>query len=309
MQKVAIIDLGTNTFNLLVATVNGDGTYQILHSGKLPVKLGEGGINQKFIAPPAYQRGLNAIGEHYRTLLLHGASEVFAFATSATRNATNGQDFVRDIKNLFGLDVKVIDGDEEAELIYLGVRQAATLGSQNALIIDIGGGSNEIIIGNGEMYHWKRSYDLGISRLLQQFNPSDPIRSKEIEEIEEYIANSITDMIAPMEQYKPEIIVGSSGSFDTYRSVLAAAKVISPNGNPSVEIPMEEYVNLHKHLITTTKDERNQIPGMDPMRVEMIVLATIFTHFLIKRFAIKRMMQSAYALKEGAVWKMINGSF
>ncbi|PKP35995.1 MAG: phosphatase, partial [Bacteroidetes bacterium HGW-Bacteroidetes-15] len=105
MRKVAIIDLGTNTFNLLVAFVNGDGTYQIIHNGKLPVKLGEGGINQHYIAPEAYQRGLNAIGEHFRTILLHGASDVFAFATSAIRNASNGQDFVNSIKDLFGVEV------------------------------------------------------------------------------------------------------------------------------------------------------------------------------------------------------------
>lgn len=306
MRKVAIIDLGTNTFNLLVAQVNGDGTYQILHSGKLPVKLGEGGINQKFIAPAAYQRGLNAIGEHFRTILLHGATEVFAFATSATRNATNGQQFVGDIKNLFGVDVKVIQGDEEAELIYLGVRQAVKLNNENVLVLDIGGGSNEIIIGNGEMYHWKRSYDLGISRLLQKFNPSDPITLSEIDDVEKYLKTELSDLVEPMQMFSPKMIIGSSGSFDTYRSILTAEKVIGPNGNPSVEIPLDEYIKLHKHLITTTKEQRILIPGMDPMRVEMIVLATIFTHFLIRKFGITRMMQSAYALKEGAVWKMIN---
>ncbi len=308
MRKVAIIDLGTNTFNLLVAAVNGDGTYQIIHSGKLPVKLGEGGINQKIIAPAAYQRGLNAIGEHFRTILLHGATEVFAFATSATRNAVNGQDFVNDIKNLFGVEVKVIHGDEEAELIYLGVRQAVQLNSENVLIIDIGGGSNEVIIGNGNSYHWKKSYDLGISRLLQLFNPSDPISSAEVKSVEKFLEKELNDLAEPMKQFAPSMIVGSSGSFDTYRSILTAAKVISPNGNPSVEIPLDEYIKLHNHLISTTKEQRNSIPGMDPMRVEMIVLATIFTHFLVKKFGISRMMQSAYALKEGAVWRMINSN-
>ncbi len=306
MRKVAIIDLGTNTFNLLIASVNGDKTYQILHSGKLPVKLGEGGINQKIIAPAAYQRGLNAIGEHFRTILLHGATDVFAFATSATRNAANGQDFVNDIKNLFGVEVKVIQGDEEAELIYYGVRQAVSLNSENAIIIDIGGGSNEIIIGNGENYHWKRSYDLGISRLLQMFNPSDPITLAEVETIEEYVGKELADLEEPMKKFSPKLIVGSSGSFDTYRSILTSEKVISPNGNPSVEIPIDEYLKLHKRLVSTTKEQRNAIPGMDPMRVDMIVLATIFTNFLIKKFGIDRMIQSAYALKEGAVWKMIN---
>jgi exopolyphosphatase / guanosine-5'-triphosphate,3'-diphosphate pyrophosphatase len=306
MKKTAIIDLGTNTFNLLIASVNGDGTYNIIHSGKLPVKLGEGGINQKFIAPAAYQRGLNAIGEHFRTILLHGVNEVFAFATSATRNASNGKDFVNDIKNLFGIEVKVIGGDEEAELIYLGIRQAVQLNQENALILDIGGGSNEIIIGNGEKYHWKRSYDLGVSRLLQKFNPSDPITSEEIVAVEDYLKLELADLEEPIKQFKPKMIVGSSGSFDTYRSILSAKGVIVSNSNPSIEIPIDEYFKLHKHLISTTTVERNAIPGMDPMRVEMIVLATVFTNYLIQSFDISIMMQSSYALKEGAVWKLLN---
>jgi exopolyphosphatase/guanosine-5'-triphosphate,3'-diphosphate pyrophosphatase len=308
MRKVAIIDMGTNTFNLLVASVNGDLSYQIIHSSKQAVKLGEGGINQKYITPAAYQRGLNAIGEHMRTILLHGANEIFAFATSATRNASNGHELVADIKNLFGVDVQVIGGDEEAELIYMGIRQAVELNSENVLMLDIGGGSNEMIIGNGERFHWKRSYDLGISRLLQQFNPSDPIAEDEIAAVEEYLEAQLADLIEPMEHFKPKMIIGSSGSFDTYRNILVAANIVKANGDPSIEIPMEEYFNLHNHLIKTSKQQRSAIPGMDPMRVEMIVLATIFTHFLVRRFGIERMVQSSYTLKEGAVWRMINGA-
>ena len=219
--------------------------------------------------------------------MLHGATEVFAFATSATRNAANGQDFVNDIKNLFGVEVKVIQGDEEAELIYYGVRQAVNLNSENVLIIDIGGGSNEIIVGHGEDYCWKRSYDLGISRLLQMFNPSDPITLSEVEKVEDFIEQELADLEEPMKEYSPRMIVGSSGSFDTYRSNITSQK-------------------LHISLVGTTKKQRSAIPGMDPMRVDMIVLATIFTHFLVKKFGISRMVQSAYALKEGAVWKMVN---
>lgn len=307
MKKIAIIDMGTNTFNLLVASVNGDSSYKIIHSSKQAVKLGEGGINQKFIAPAAYQRGLNAIGEHMRTILLHGANEIFAFATSATRNASNGHELVADIKNLFGVEVKVIDGEEETELIYFGIRQAVELNSQNVLMLDIGGGSNEIIIGNANQYHWKKSYDLGISRLLQKFNPSDPILENEIAAVEEYLETQLSDLVKPMEQFKPKMIIGSSGSFDTYRNVLVEANILSANGDPSLNIPMEEYFKLHNRLVKTTTKERAAIPGMDPMRVEMIVLATIFTHYLVRRFDIQSMVQSSYALKEGAIWKMISG--
>ncbi|HCX98637.1 MAG TPA: phosphatase [Bacteroidales bacterium] len=306
MKKIAIIDLGTNTFNLLIVLVGGDGTYQIYYSGKLPVKLGDGGINQKVIAPKAYQRGLNAVGEHLKTTQQHGVSEVFAFATSATRNAENGTSFITDIKNLYGIDVKVIGGEEEVELIYLGIRQAIDLSDENVLMLDIGGGSNEIIIGNKHKYFWGKSYDLGISRLLQQFNPSDPIKTNEILAVELFLKEQLADLSEIIDRYKPVTLVGSSGSFDTYRNILSEQSIISSNGMPSVEISLNKYLNLHKQLISSTTQERSQIPGMDSMRVDMIVLATIFTHFLVKSFGIKRILQSSYALKEGAIWRIIN---
>lgn len=306
MRKVAIIDLGTNTFNLLIASVNGEQSYSIIHNGKLAVKLGEGGINQNYIAPAAFQRGINAIGEHFRTILLHGASEIFAFATSALRNASNGQDFVNQVKNLFGVDVKLINGDEEAELIYLGIRQAVKLNEEYVMILDIGGGSNEIIIGNSQGYKWKRSYDLGISRLLQKFNPSDPLSPDQIIEVEKYLEVELSDLIEPIKQFNPTMVVGSSGSFDTYRSILSSASIIESNGGSSTEIPIDQYLKLHNRLVISTKDQRSAIPGMDPMRVEMIVLATVFTHFIIKKFSISRMVQSSYSLKEGAIWRILN---
>lgn len=306
MRKVAIIDMGTNTFNLLVAEVNNDGTYRIVNSSKQPVKLGEGGINEKIIVPAAFQRGLKAIAEHFRTIMLHGVTEVYAFATSATRNATNGQQFVNDIYNQFGVAVQVIPGDKEAELIYYGVRQAIDFGQQKALILDIGGGSNEVIIGNAHQLFWKKSYDLGISRLLQQFNPSDPITLGERLEIENFIVAQLTDLDMAMEEHKPKVIAGSSGSFDTYRSIMFEAGLIASNGQPSVELPLHEYISLHEKLVAMTIHERSRVPGMEPVRVEMIGLASIFTHLLVKRYGLTQMFQSTYALKEGAIWQLLN---
>jgi exopolyphosphatase/guanosine-5'-triphosphate,3'-diphosphate pyrophosphatase len=306
MKKIAIIDLGTNTFNLLIASVNEDRTYQISHSGKLSVKMGEGGINQKIIAPFAYQRGLFAIGEHLKTIQQHGASIIFAFATSAVRNAKNGKAFVGDIKSLYDINVQVIGGDEEAKLIYFGIRQAIELDNENVLMLDIGGGSNEIIIGNKHECVWRKSYDLGISRLLEKFNPTDPIELDEITIVEQYLDAQLTDLSEVISRFKPKTLIGSSGSFDTYRSILSEQSIIAPNESPSVEIPLDKYLDLHKKLLSTTKQERTKIPGMDAMRVDMIVLATIFTHFLVMRFGMSRMLQSSYALKEGAIWQIIN---
>src|SRR5690554_4040555 len=124
MSRVAIIDMGTNTFNLLVVDVPHTGGYEILHSDKISVKLGEGGINQKLITPQAFQRGLDAVDAHKQTAVQYGAEHIYAFATSATRNATNGLEFTNQIDQLHNIEVQTIDGYKEMELIYYGVRQA-----------------------------------------------------------------------------------------------------------------------------------------------------------------------------------------
>lgn len=298
-MNIAIIDLGTNTFNLLVAQSNGDGKYNIIHESKRPVKLGEGGLTQKFITPAAWQRGIDAIDKHMQTAKSLSAEHFFAFATSATRDASNGKEFVDEIYNRFGLKIEVIDGSREATLIYKGVRQAIELGDECNLILDIGGGSNEIIMGNSKEIFWLQSFNLGVSRLMQLFNPSDPITKEQIVAIEDHIRKELKPLFDVVKTHKPTRMVGSSGSFDSFRNILEFAGKIELSDTTWAQIPMQEYVSLHNLFITSVREERLAIKGLDPIRVDLIVLASIFVNFLVEQFNIKSMYQSEYALKEG----------
>lgn len=298
-MTIAIIDLGTNTFNLLVAQSNGDGKYNIIHESKCPVKLGEGGLTQKIIIPAAWQRGIDAIEKHMQTAKSLSAEHFFAFATSATRDASNGKAFVEEIYSRFGLKIEVIDGSREATLIYKGVRQAIELGNECNLILDIGGGSNEIILANSKEVFWLKSFDLGVSRLMQLFNPSDPITKEQVVAIENFISRELEPLFDAVKRYKPTRMVGSSGSFDSFRNILEFDGKIELSDKTWAQIPMQEYVNLHNLFITSVREERLKIKGLDPIRVDLIVLASIFVNFLVERFNIKSMFQSEYALKEG----------
>lgn len=298
-MTTAIIDLGTNTFNLLVAQSNGDGKYSIIHESKLPVKLGEGGLIQKIITPAAWQRGVEAIDKHIQTAKGFAAEKFFAFATSATRDASNGKAFVDEIFNRFGLKIEVIDGSREATLIYKGVRQAIELGDECNLILDIGGGSNEIILASSKEVFWLYSFNLGVSRLMQLFNPSDPISKEQIIAIENHINKELAPLFEAVKKHKPTRMVGSSGSFDSFRNILEFADKIELSDKTWAQIPMQEYINLHNIFITSIRKERLKIKGLDPIRVDLIVLASIFVKFLVEQFGIKSMYQSEFALKEG----------
>lgn len=304
-MRYAIIDLGTNTFNLLVAEKGPDNSISLIDEVKLPVKLGEGGITKKLITPEAWKRGIDAIKKHIDTARNYKSEKILAFATSATRNASNGIDFTNEILDRFGVKVNIIDGQSEAEYIYYGVRQVVKMSDKIHLIMDIGGGSNELILADSKKIYWMHSFDLGVSRLLHTFLPSDPITLNEITRIENYFNQALKPFFEQIEIYKPQILIGSSGSFDTYRSMLTYEGAINKSKNHSAELPVEKYFQLHERFILSKKEERLGMKGLEPMRVDFIVMASLFTNFILRKTEIKQMYQSDFALKEGALWKIL----
>ncbi|MBK8339549.1 MAG: hypothetical protein IPK99_05875 [Flavobacteriales bacterium] len=155
--RVAVLDLGTNTFNLLVAERDTDGALRVLHSEEIPVFLGKGGIEKGVIAEDAFARGLEALAKHMATARSLGADHIEGIGTSALRNATNTGKFVRAAHDRSGVRIRVITGDEEAELILEGARQALHFGNRPVLVMDIGGGSIEFILATEKALMWKQS--------------------------------------------------------------------------------------------------------------------------------------------------------
>lgn len=297
-MKIAIIDLGTNTFNLLIRDTDSN---ELIFTNKISVRLGDGGLNRNTIAPAAFQRGLNAIAEHRKTIQLYGADEIFAFATSAVRMADNGREFARAIADAHQIEVNIIDGETEAELIYLGVKQAMDIPRETSLIVDIGGGSTEFIFCREGEAFWKSSFLLGSSRLLEKFHPSDPINSAEIAQLEAHFEEELAELLEIGKREGVKIMIGSSGSFDTL-AAMAAHRFQSPEileGRTSYTFDMYEYKFIEKMMLQSTFEQRLATPGMVAMRADLIVVACVQINFLIKRLGIQKLIQSAYALKEG----------
>lgn len=300
MKPVAILDFGTNTFNLLIAKSKGD-TFQRLYSGKQAVKLGRGGIHKRTITDEAMERGFTAIKNHMETIAAHGAEEIHAYATSAIRNADNGDEFAEEVKQRFGFTVNVIPGEREAELIYRGISESVDLEDQTGLILDIGGGSNEFIICDKDKMYWKHSFELGMARILEKFNISDPITPEEITAIEAYYQAELTLLFDKVAEYKPTALIGASGSFDTIAAMLKHKLQLAGSDASSLEIDLHDYKGIHGMLLASTLKEREAMPGMEPVRIEMIVPATIFINFVVESCGLEMMYQSDYALKEGVM--------
>jgi exopolyphosphatase/guanosine-5'-triphosphate,3'-diphosphate pyrophosphatase len=308
-MRIAVIDMGTNTFNVLVAETIENNTYTILFKDKVGVKLGKGGINKKTITPEAFERGINAINQHLESIQKYNVDNIITTATSGIRSTENGKRLVQVIEEKFKIKVQIISGDEEAELIYRGVKQVVQFNNHNSIILDIGGGSNEFIIANNMGILWKHSFKLGMARLLDEFNPSDPITSQEIEQIEKYIDSELEILYNAFKEYKPDDLIGCSGTFNSFRSMILAKNGCIPKKvkkSNSYPIDLNDYAILHNDLLKSTNKERINMKGLELVRVEMIVLGSIFTNFIINKLKIKTLTQSAFAIKEGMADKVFN---
>jgi exopolyphosphatase / guanosine-5'-triphosphate,3'-diphosphate pyrophosphatase len=302
-MRIAVIDLGTNTFNLLIAEVEGK-NYKVIFGTKEGVKLGEGGINRKIITAAAFQRGVQTISRYVGFINQYKVDKIIALATSAIRDAANGPEFEETLKNRFNLNITTISGDKEAELIYYGVRQTLPFLDKRFLILDIGGGSNEFILADNGKIFWAKSFKLGMARLLEQFKPSDPITKEEIDKLETFLKQELTEFFDQVVSFKPEIFIGASGSFDSFVAMLAAEKQFN-NGDTFNHIPLDIYKRLHQKLLASTRADRNNMAALEPVRRDMIVLASIFVNFVLKETGLQIMYQSAYSLKEGALYEAI----
>lgn len=307
-MRIAIIDLGTNTFNLLVVEVNTDKTYTALYQTKIAVKLGEGGINKDFIAPAPFERGIDALKTYKTTIGEYKADKIYAVATSAIRGASNGDEFVAKAMEETGIEVRVITGEQEAETIYYGVRNAVKIGEQNSLIIDIGGGSTEFIIANNEKIVWKQSFLLGVARLLELFNPSDPITEPELQTYKDYLKLQLQPLAEAVKKYPVTELIGSSGSFDSLAEMVAY-KFYTPrmlDGKTEFAFNLEHYRYIHDIILSSTVAERVKMKGLVAMRVDMIVVSTVLVNFILTSFNITQMRLSTYSLKEGILFEILH---
>jgi exopolyphosphatase/guanosine-5'-triphosphate,3'-diphosphate pyrophosphatase len=302
--------MGTNTFNLLIAELDNKGGYKPTYRSKVGVKLGEGSFEKKYITEAAMQRAFLALEAQITAIKNQYCDKVLAFATSAVRGASNANDFVRKVKERFGISIHVIDGDREATMIYNGVQLSGALTSDNSLIMDIGGGSTEFVAANDQEIIWKKSYELGVSRLLEKFRPEDPISNATLQEIEASLERQIKDVFDVVENEGIKTLIGSSGSFDTFSDVISKR-----NGNyeetvnlTSLNFDRDNLDQLLDELVNSSKMQREAMDGMVAMRVNMIVMSAIFVRLVLKKTSVETVKLSKYSLKEGVLFEVLKGN-
>ncbi len=310
-MNIAVIDIGTNTFDLLISRTIEGGRPLELHNSKFSVRLGAGGILEKILQKDSMQRAIATLKDFKKIIQDHNCSRIYAFATSAVRDAVNKYEFTSLVKQETGIEVQVISGDKEAELIYLGVRNALDLGHRNSLIMDIGGGSIEFIIADKNDIFWQASYNLGVARLIEKFKISDPITIQEQQDIETYLKSELGGLFEIAGRLPVDTLVGSSGSFDTFAEVIVN-RFHSPDillDKTEYTFNIEEYYETHEQLVLSSLEDRKKIAGIIEMRLDMIVMSSIITNFILRQLDISKMRLSTFSMKEGVLWEAFNNYY
>lgn len=292
-QRIGIIDIGTNTFNLLIVD-RSTHSFEKIYSAKQGVGLGLGGINDGRLAEDAIARGIQTLKEYILKSTELGVEKLKAFATSAVRDAKNKSEFVARLRDELSLDVEVISGDREAELIYEGVKIGHDF-ENTSVIMDIGGGSTEFIFADKMAILKAHSFNIGTARIYQMFEFSDPYSSEDIQRVNEYLAKNIGGFFDDM---KADVLIGASGSFETFYALLYKREYPE---NEFEDMPADEVIRVLDEIIASSLDERNANPFIIPIRKKMAPIAAIKIKWVLEKLKIKTLTISPYAMKEGVI--------
>ena len=301
---VGLVDLGTNSVRLLVVRINTNRSYTILNQHKVMVRLGEGEFVKQRLRQEAMERTILVLRRFADMARNLGAEEIYAVATSATRDAENRDVFIERVRKEADIDLKVISGLEEARLIYLGVASGVHLGSRNALFIDIGGGSTELVVGNRSEYSYLDSLKLGCIRLSNIFFLPDeeaPVDDQRYALLQQFIRNASLRSVQRLKESDFDLVLGSSGTIETLAEVAQRAagkgKRRDEEGDPVVTIDqIESAVRL---IRTTPLSERCRIPGMDAERADVILPGAAILHTLMQDLELREIRVCSRSLKNG----------
>ena len=240
-------------------------------------------------------------------ILAHNVKSVRAIATSAIRNAANGPDFVAQVKEKTGIQIELITGGQEAAYIYKGIEASGSLTEKNTLIIDIGGGSVEFIICNEDELLWKQSFEIGAARLMDKFHKVDPIPVISIKAMTSYLNEQLADLFTAALRYRPRTLIGSSGAFESFAEVIELEKghQFDLKQTKIYEFDTDELLSLIECLVKSTHDKRAAKKGIIPVRVDMIVVASLITIYIMQKLGLTDVTMCSYSLKEGVLAQML----
>ena len=296
MSKIcAVADLGTNTFQLLISPLD---QFQVLEHLQRPVGLGMGAMEEVTLQDDAMDRALASLSEFKQAFIARGGeiSDFYAIGTSILRRASNADVFINRVFEELGIRVLVINGIQEAEYIYAGIRNSLPdRWEKTSLVMDIGGGSVEFILFKGIQVIYRVSLELGGLRLKSLFSVNNEFDLSIVNDLDAYVSGEMHLLLTECQKVKPDVLIGAAGAFETILDL----ENRSGRAPASCEIDLKQFQQHKINLDEMPYEERVAYPGMKAFRASIFPYATFLIEKVVRELSVKELWFSSYSLKEG----------
>jgi exopolyphosphatase/guanosine-5'-triphosphate,3'-diphosphate pyrophosphatase len=305
-MRIAAIDIGTNSIHMIVVQVRADLSFEVIDREKDMVRLGAGGLDGRSLTPTAVTAALQTLAKFKRLADSHKVDEIVAAATSATREAENGGDFIAEVERQTGIRIKVISGSEEARLIHLAAGYGVDVGGNVATVIDIGGGSVEVTLGTATQLTLAKSFKTGVIRLTEGFIKSDPLTGRDERRLVKHLNKVMGPYLDEVARRGYSRVIGTSGTILSLGALAAAEEGRSVEEVRNLRVGTKAIRRVRKRIVAADIAERLAIPGLDPRRADLSVAGSILIDTILRRLGAEDLTLCDLALREGLVLDYIH---
>lgn len=307
-MKIAAIDLGSNSVHMIVVETGRAGAFQVIGREKEMVRLGARTLHKGRLSAAAMERGLEVLRKYKRLADSVGAEKILAVATSAIREAKNGEDFLEQVGRELGIYPRAIPGDEEARLIYLAALHSVHLEGRRTLVVDIGGGSVELAVGAGQVLERVVSEKIGVLRMTEDFVHTDPLSAKDESRLVRHVEQALAPHVERLRRPTLDAVVGTSGTILAVGAVaLARAGQPVPEPLHHVTVSAEAIRAARKWLVSSDLRTRLKVPAIDEGRADIIVAGAVLLDTILERLGVRELTLCEWALREGLLLDYIHG--
>jgi exopolyphosphatase/guanosine-5'-triphosphate,3'-diphosphate pyrophosphatase len=305
-MRIAAIDIGTNSIHMIVVQVRQDLSFEVIDREKDMVRLGAGGLDGRSLTPSAMASALQTLAKFKRLAESNNVDEIVAAATSATREADNGGDFIAEVERQTGIRIRVISGTEEARLIHLAAGYGVDVGGSTAVVIDIGGGSVEVTLGSATRLAHGKSFKVGVIRLTERFVKSDPLSGHDESRLVKHLNREMGSYLDQLAAAGFDRVIGTSGTILSL-GALASTETNGPSADlRNRRVSTKALRRVRKRLVAADIEERLRMPGLDPRRADLSVAGSVLLDTILRRLGAEDLTLCDLALREGLVLDYIH---
>jgi exopolyphosphatase/guanosine-5'-triphosphate,3'-diphosphate pyrophosphatase len=302
--RLAAVDLGTNSVHMVIADVGADGRIRVVDRVKEMVRLGRRAFTTGRLSPASMDLAVHALVTFRRLARVRGVERIATVATSAVREARNGPEFVQRLRRETGFKVRVISGPAEARLIFRAARHALGLHGGPHLVMDVGGGSVELVLVQDGRPLLMQSLPLGAARLAERFFPDGTVGNRQVRRLEAHLERTLGPLLTRLRHGGVQRVVGTSGTINTLVAMAVAARGDDVGRLHGARASAAEMTRLRRALLAADAGERAELPGMDVKRVDLMPAAAVLVEFLVARTGAAELVACGWALREGLLLEL-----